>query len=426
MLPTAGGAPRRLTDHHLGAGAPVWSPDSRRLAYVARVPEEGRYGTVEGVGPGAEPPRLITTLQYRLDDVGFLADRRSQVFVLDLPADFADDAVPRAGAGPGHHRRRRLHRRHLASRRRRARLRLRPPRARRPRPGPRRLRDRARRFGAAPRHRRPAAIAPCPPTHRTGGSSSPRCPTWARTGWTSSPDSRCPAGWTTTARCEPLLDPEQHHRGDETPATVVVDGARARRGAAAGGGRPAPRAAGRRSAGGAGRGPFTVRGVGGRRRRRRRVRGPRPVRRGADRPHPGPAPAAHRVRPSAGGDRPGAPDGGADGDRAGRPSGARLGHHAARARPAPGPADHPRRPVRAVRLDAVRRDPDLRLGRVRRRAVQPARLLGLRRGARPGDPRRRSASSTPPTSSRSSTRRWRTRRSTPTGSGSWAARTAAT
>jgi dipeptidyl aminopeptidase/acylaminoacyl peptidase len=88
LLPTAGGTARRLTEHLLGAGAPVWAPDSRRLAYAARVPEQGRYGTVEGVGPGAEPPRLITTLTYRMDDVGFLTDRRSQVFVLDLPAEF--------------------------------------------------------------------------------------------------------------------------------------------------------------------------------------------------------------------------------------------------------------------------------------------------------------------------------------------------
>jgi dipeptidyl aminopeptidase/acylaminoacyl peptidase len=94
LLPTAGGIARRLTDHRLGAGTPIWSPDSRRLAYTARVPEHGRYGTVEEVGPGAEPPRLITTLKYRLDDVGFLADRRSQVFVLDLPADFEDDTAP--------------------------------------------------------------------------------------------------------------------------------------------------------------------------------------------------------------------------------------------------------------------------------------------------------------------------------------------
>jgi dipeptidyl aminopeptidase/acylaminoacyl peptidase len=94
LLPTAGGAARRLTDHHLGAGAPVWAPDSRRLAYTARVPEEGRYGTVEGVGREAEPPRLITTLKYRQDDLGFVVDRRSHVFLLDLPADFDDDEAP--------------------------------------------------------------------------------------------------------------------------------------------------------------------------------------------------------------------------------------------------------------------------------------------------------------------------------------------
>ncbi|TKJ21705.1 S9 family peptidase [Blastococcus sp. CCUG 61487] len=94
VLPTAGGDPRRLTDHHLGAGPPAWAPDSRRLAYVARVPEAGRYGTVEGVGAEAEAPRLITTLQYRLDDVGFLGDQRSQVFVLELPDGVDEAAAP--------------------------------------------------------------------------------------------------------------------------------------------------------------------------------------------------------------------------------------------------------------------------------------------------------------------------------------------
>ncbi len=94
VMPTAGGAPRRLTDHRLGAEAPVWSPDSRRLAYAARVPEQGRYGTTDGVDADAEPPRLITTLKYRLDDVGFVTDRRSHLFVVDVPADPDAETLP--------------------------------------------------------------------------------------------------------------------------------------------------------------------------------------------------------------------------------------------------------------------------------------------------------------------------------------------
>ncbi|KQS56813.1 peptidase S9 [Geodermatophilus sp. Leaf369] len=93
VLPTGGGEARRLTDHPLGAGAPVWSPDSRHIAYTCRVPAEGRYGTADGVDAAAEPPRLITTLKYRADDLGFTTDRRQHVFVLDLPQDGDDDAV---------------------------------------------------------------------------------------------------------------------------------------------------------------------------------------------------------------------------------------------------------------------------------------------------------------------------------------------
>jgi dipeptidyl aminopeptidase/acylaminoacyl peptidase len=94
VMPTAGGAPRRLTDSPLGAAGPVWSPDSRRLAYTARVPEPGRYGTAEGVDADAEPPRLITTLKYRLDDVGFVTDRRSHLFVVAVPGEPDAETTP--------------------------------------------------------------------------------------------------------------------------------------------------------------------------------------------------------------------------------------------------------------------------------------------------------------------------------------------
>jgi Tol biopolymer transport system component len=91
VMPTDGGEPRRLTDHHLGVGAPVWSPDSTRLAYTSRVPEEGRYGTVEGLGADKEAPRRISTLQYRLDSLGFTVDRWQHVFVVDA---LTPDAEP--------------------------------------------------------------------------------------------------------------------------------------------------------------------------------------------------------------------------------------------------------------------------------------------------------------------------------------------
>jgi dipeptidyl aminopeptidase/acylaminoacyl peptidase len=94
LMPADLGEPRRLTtdEHHpLGAGAPRWSADSTRLAYTARVPEPGRYGTGEAKGAEKEPPRRITRLRYRLDDVGFVLDRRPHVFVLD---PFADEPAP--------------------------------------------------------------------------------------------------------------------------------------------------------------------------------------------------------------------------------------------------------------------------------------------------------------------------------------------
>src|SRR5712691_3582333 len=90
VMPTAGGEPKRVTDHPLGAGAPVWSPDSSKIAYVARVPEEGRYTSGK---PEAEPPRRITTLQYRLDNLGFYIDRRAHVFVVDPFAESEAEPV---------------------------------------------------------------------------------------------------------------------------------------------------------------------------------------------------------------------------------------------------------------------------------------------------------------------------------------------
>jgi dipeptidyl aminopeptidase/acylaminoacyl peptidase len=89
VMPADGGEPRRLCEHPLGAEAFAWSPDSTRIAYVARVPEPGRYGTDKDVPPDKEPPRRITTFQYRLDNLGFTNDRRPHLFVVDARSEGA-------------------------------------------------------------------------------------------------------------------------------------------------------------------------------------------------------------------------------------------------------------------------------------------------------------------------------------------------
>ncbi|MCV2394287.1 S9 family peptidase [Actinotalea sp. M2MS4P-6] len=91
VVEASGGEAVRLTDAPLGVAEAQWSPDSRRLVYVARVPDEGRY--VSDGDPSAEAPRHITEFQYRSDGVGFTRDRRRHLFVVDLP-DGLDRGAP--------------------------------------------------------------------------------------------------------------------------------------------------------------------------------------------------------------------------------------------------------------------------------------------------------------------------------------------
>ncbi len=92
VVELAGGEPVRLTDAPLGVADPRWSPDGRRIAYVARVPEDGRY--VPDGDPSAEAPRHITTFTYRADDVGFVRDRRRHVLVVDVPEEPVPGVLP--------------------------------------------------------------------------------------------------------------------------------------------------------------------------------------------------------------------------------------------------------------------------------------------------------------------------------------------
>ena len=57
IVAAGGGEPVQATDAVLGVEDFAWSPDGETIAYLARVPEKGRYGSVEGLDAAA-PARV--------------------------------------------------------------------------------------------------------------------------------------------------------------------------------------------------------------------------------------------------------------------------------------------------------------------------------------------------------------------------------
>ncbi|MDZ4093005.1 MAG: S9 family peptidase [Arthrobacter sp.] len=93
IVEAAGGEPQPVTDAPLGVSAFAWSPDSRHIVYGARTPEDGRYGSTEGVSAGSEDARLITDYQYRMNGVGYTADKPVQLFLVEVPDPGAEPRV---------------------------------------------------------------------------------------------------------------------------------------------------------------------------------------------------------------------------------------------------------------------------------------------------------------------------------------------
>ncbi len=81
VMPVAGGEPRKLTSLKEDVTQAVWSPDGTRLVFVARV----RDAAYEEEDDKKRLPRRFTRLQYKLDSVGWTADRPQHLFV--VPAD---------------------------------------------------------------------------------------------------------------------------------------------------------------------------------------------------------------------------------------------------------------------------------------------------------------------------------------------------
>ncbi|HET8927174.1 MAG TPA: S9 family peptidase [Microbacterium sp.] len=85
VMDAAGGEPIQTTDAPLGVSEFAWAPDGGSLAYTARVPQPGRYGSVEGLDASAEAPRHITGIRWHANGLGYLADRPAHLFIVDAP-----------------------------------------------------------------------------------------------------------------------------------------------------------------------------------------------------------------------------------------------------------------------------------------------------------------------------------------------------
>lgn len=98
VVDAGGGEPVQVTEAPLGVSDVTWSPDGESLAFTARVPEKGRYGSVEGLEASAESPRHITGIRWHSNGLGYTQDRPAHLFIVPAPATDSEPAYEPAAA----------------------------------------------------------------------------------------------------------------------------------------------------------------------------------------------------------------------------------------------------------------------------------------------------------------------------------------
>ncbi|HWZ42950.1 MAG TPA: S9 family peptidase [Candidatus Saccharimonadales bacterium] len=107
MLPVSGGESWKITDLARGAGGPVWSPDSKRIAFTSTVNAEDMANQNKGpkAGPGEKAEagdgghesdvRVITRSAYRSNGGGYIDFKHPQhIWVMAAPQSSEDAVKP--------------------------------------------------------------------------------------------------------------------------------------------------------------------------------------------------------------------------------------------------------------------------------------------------------------------------------------------
>lgn len=81
LLPTNGGEAHQLTFLPHGVAAPAWSPDGQWLAFCAEV---GPLEEATEEGKPLPKTRVIDRIWYRLDGVGYIYERRTHLFLINV------------------------------------------------------------------------------------------------------------------------------------------------------------------------------------------------------------------------------------------------------------------------------------------------------------------------------------------------------
>lgn len=103
LVESGGGEPWIITSFTQGVAEFSWAPDSRRVVVSARVPDAGRYGSVQGIDADHEDPRHLTGVKLRHNGMGagWYADRPLQLFLVEVPDPQAEPAVQPVGRAVG-------------------------------------------------------------------------------------------------------------------------------------------------------------------------------------------------------------------------------------------------------------------------------------------------------------------------------------